>query len=299
LLHAILGLILLLFLVFNPDLFGRALGVRTRRRPRRPDVGSKTSDQPVMPKPSAPARAAHVSPTTFVPSFEPFKPERKNYEWVEKKQQDEWEEFGSVTTKDTYPYGYGSGRDANGDLTFRFKEKFRSKVEVEWAKAFDQLGLQWEYEPLKFDMGAEHFSYCPDFRVAGLSIPDSKRPLYIEVKRLVEEMNLTKYALFTELYNCDLLVLAHQKGGVLKPRKARYFIVLRCPRCNTYECFVCDQGTTEDYRPPYAPSVCQACHGTFERMVVPNYFLIEAGTIRTERVVLEAHPTLGLRLYLR
>ena len=82
-LHAILGLILLLFLVFNADLFRRALGVPTRRRLRRTDVGPAASGKPVVP--IARARSANVCPTAFVPSFEPFKPERKNNEWVEMK----------------------------------------------------------------------------------------------------------------------------------------------------------------------------------------------------------------------
>jgi hypothetical protein len=208
----------------------------------------------------------------------PFKPEKMlMYEWVARGREEH-----------NYPWRH----DYDNDL-------FRSSAEVEWAKTFNQLGLPWDSEPLKFDMGPEHFSYTPDFRVTGLSIPGSDRPLYIEVKRFPDELDLTKYVRFTEWYNCDLLVLAHQKGGVLKPRKARYFIVLRCPRCNTYECFACDQRTTEDYWPRHGPSVCQACQGTFERMVLPSYFLIQEGTIRTGHVLLEEHPASGLRLSFR
>ena len=88
-------------------------------------------------------------------------------------------------------------------------ERFRSREEVEWAQAFDRVGLQWDYEPLKFDLGPDHHSYTPDFKVAGLVNPDSTRALYIEVQWFGEAMDLTKYVRFTEWYNCDLLVLRY------------------------------------------------------------------------------------------
>src|SRR5258708_22445502 len=109
-------------------------------------------------------------------------------------------------------------------------------------------------------MGPEHFSYTPDFTVSGFSIPDSDRSLYIEVKWFGEEMNLTKYVRFTEWYNCDLLVLARYKGEAenqnrkpslgdlpLKPEKQRYFLILRCSHCNTYDYFPCDERPTDEY----------------------------------------------------
>lgn len=366
-LHVISGLILLILVVCNPDLVRRALGVPSRRRSPR-----KVSCEPLPPSvpgaggvhpesrskavaPIAPTPQGTFYKTPFVCSFEPFRPERKNQNWVEKKQQEEWEEFGHEVTSDTYPHGYGLERDADGNLTFRFKEKFRSVTEVEWAKTFDRLGLQWEYEPLKFDMGPEHFSYTPDFRVAGLSIPDSNRALYIETKWFGEAMDLTKYVRFTEWYNCDLLILAQDKGGVLRPEKQRYFLILKCAHCGTYDWFPYNEVPTDDclrlverrpVRPPggytdieerfpfgyrleadgtfwlmtgepspssvanlglsenvhpaareaaiagladrmpfrHHPSVCQET--PLERIIVPNYFLIQAGTIGKGRVVL-------------
>jgi hypothetical protein len=201
-------------------------------------------------------------------------------------------------------------RDVSGNLTGRFKEMFRSRAEVQWAETFDKLRLPWEYEPLMFDMGPTHFSYTPDFRVTGLSIPDSSRALYIEVKWFPDELDLTKYVRFTEWYNCDLLVLAHRKGGVLKPKKEEYFLIFRCKHCRTYDCFplndipvverddhaydcVPRNGTSpENYEPPgweysHAGSQPAACQRKqIERMVVPNYFVIQAGTIGSGRVVL-------------
>ncbi len=242
--------------------------------------------------------------TAFVPSFRPFKPERRNTAGVEKNQQEEWEEFGAELTKDTYPYGYGWDADPNHP-TYPYKERFRSQAEIEWAEAFDRLGLLWEYEPMKFDMGAKYFSYTPDFRVTGLSVPDSGRALYIEIKRFPdEEMYLTKYVRFTAWYNCDLLVLAHEqcdirrkRGDVLKPKNQRYLLILRCPHCNNCDWLPCDDLPTHDYKlsdqdqyfatalsqPPHEPCVCAEKP---ERIVVPNYFLIQAGEICTQRLLL-------------
>lgn len=40
--------------------------------------------------------------------------------------------------------------------------RFRSRLEARWAVFFDALGLQWEYEPEGFDLGAAGW-YLPDF----------------------------------------------------------------------------------------------------------------------------------------
>lgn len=298
-LHAILGLILLIFVIFSQSARRALRGPARRRRSQiAPRAGLDVRAEPSQP--IAPAPLPNTDGAEFVPSFKPFKPERKNGEGVEKRQQEEWEEFGSVLTKDTYPHGYGSERDAKGELTFRFKEKFRSQVEVEWARGFDQLALQWEYEPLKFDMGPEHFSYCPDFKITGLSVPDSNRPLYIEVKWFGEEMNLTKYVRFTEWYQCDLLMLAHYdrhawqrasrrargRPSVLKRNKQRFYLVLRCMNCDRYIGVPCDDRPADDDEPRnlaelwrYESCVCR--ERPIERLVVPDDFLIQAGVIGT------------------
>ena len=268
------------------------MGISTRKRRPRVSADLESSDETFAP--IAPARVAKAEKMAPVPSSEAMcpPPNSGSIEWpwrkpfkAEKMLMDEWESKGREMHN--YPWRH----EYDNDLpSVQRSNGLRPSI---------NLASPWESEPLKFDMGPKHVSYTPDFRVTGLSIPGSDRPLYIEVKRYPDEVDLTKYVRFTEWYNCDLLVLAHQKGGVLKPRKERYFLVLRCPRCDTYDCFACDQRPTEDYRPSYGPSVCQACQGSFERMVVPNYFLIQEGTIRTGDAVLEAHPTSGLRLHFR
>lgn len=206
------------------------------RSPRTVDVPVASAGVPHQHVESAPAATvpSHYK-TPFVRSFEPTKIETP------------------LRSRSIYQHGYGGLHLQAG--TLQFNNAFRSQVEVGWAKAFDALGLSWEYEPMKFDMGPEHFSYTPDFRVEGLSIAGSDHPLYIEVKWFGEDMYLTKYARFTEWYNCDLLVLAHDEGGVLRPRKGQYFLILKCPDCSTYDWFPCDGTPTNDYiRSQNAPS---------------------------------------------
>ncbi len=81
---------------------------------------------------------------------------------------------------------------------------------------------------------------------------------YVEIKRFPDEVNLTKYVRFTKWYNCDLLVLAHRDGGVLTPKSERYFLILSCQHCNTYDCWPCEEFPADDYKPPLASQcVCQ------------------------------------------
>ena len=46
------------------------------------------------------------------------------------------------------------------------EHRFRSSWEADWAKWFDYLGLDWQYEPKRFDLGPHHLGvYTPDFHV--------------------------------------------------------------------------------------------------------------------------------------
>lgn len=44
--------------------------------------------------------------------------------------------------------------------------RFRSRLEARWAVFFDEMGLDWAYEPQGFDLG-ELGWYLPDFVIAG------------------------------------------------------------------------------------------------------------------------------------
>ena len=54
--------------------------------------------------------------------------------------------------------------------------RFRSRLEARWAVFFDELGLQWEYEPEGFEL-SDGVLYLPDFRVTGKS-----GQIYYEIK---------------------------------------------------------------------------------------------------------------------
>ena len=46
------------------------------------------------------------------------------------------------------------------------EHRFRSSWEADWAKWFDYLGLEWKYEPKRFDLGPHRLGvYTPDFHV--------------------------------------------------------------------------------------------------------------------------------------
>lgn len=52
--------------------------------------------------------------------------------------------------------------------------RFRSRLEARWAVFFDAMGLQWEYEPEGFDLGAAGW-YLPDFYLTNLN-------MWVEIK---------------------------------------------------------------------------------------------------------------------
>jgi hypothetical protein len=78
--------------------------------------------------------------------------------------------------------------------------QFRSRLEARWACLFDQLGLEWEYEP--FDAAG----YIPDFVLPG------GRPLLVEVKPDPDTGSLQQYipkisGALTEVWNHDVLIV--------------------------------------------------------------------------------------------
>lgn len=66
--------------------------------------------------------------------------------------------------------------------------KFRSKLEAQWAKFFDHIGIEWLYEPEGFVLD-NGLCYQPDFE---LKMVDSwcSKPVYFEVK--ADAYSLTK-----------------------------------------------------------------------------------------------------------
>lgn len=83
--------------------------------------------------------------------------------------------------------------------------KFRSRLEARWAVFFDELGVEYEYEPEGFDLGNGLY-YLPDFRVKcwGMKgLPLFKKPvdLWVEVKGVMTEYDAKKIKKFADSNN--------------------------------------------------------------------------------------------------
>lgn len=75
---------------------------------------------------------------------------------------------------------------------------FRSKLESEWAKWFDSIGMSWQYEPTKFTR------YTPDFGINGMTV-------YVEVK----PMNVTRINRISECTMPLIIVFGHPECAVV------------------------------------------------------------------------------------
>lgn len=76
----------------------------------------------------------------------------------------------------------------------------RSRLEARWATFFDVAGLNWTYEPVRFDLG-NGLTYTPDFFVEGVGYYEIK-PTY---EHLVESED--RIARFIELGGADRVYL--------------------------------------------------------------------------------------------
>lgn len=102
--------------------------------------------------------------------------------------------------------------------------RFRSRLESEWARFFDALGLTWEYEPESFtiDAGAgDTARYTPDFRVV-----TPRGTAWIEVKPN-QRFPSVKFSLFA----CHIRDAGREEGerclrldGAPTGRAAAYFL---------------------------------------------------------------------------
>lgn len=62
---------------------------------------------------------------------------------------------------------------------------FRSRLEAKWAVFFDEMGIEWKYEPGTFmvPFGGYSIQYRPDFALTNVKcVFDIEQPIYIEVK---------------------------------------------------------------------------------------------------------------------
>lgn len=75
---------------------------------------------------------------------------------------------------------------------------FRSKLEAQWAKFFDSIGMTWIYEPegFAFEDGTK---YLPDFY-----LPDSKQ--WFEVKGVMNDLDMHKIKMLCKESGHDVVI---------------------------------------------------------------------------------------------
>lgn len=73
--------------------------------------------------------------------------------------------------------------------------RFRSRLEARWAVFFDNLGVEWEYEPEGFKLPSGKL-YLPDFRLKCYgcrgSVEETPFDLYVEVKGVMTQEDADK-----------------------------------------------------------------------------------------------------------
>ena len=98
--------------------------------------------------------------------------------------------------------------------------RFRSRLEARWAVFFDELGVEYEYEPEGFDLGNGLY-YLPDFRVKcwGTRGKLYERPfdLWIEVKGVMKEKDAKKINRFADGHS--ILIV----GNIPNPNKSEHY----------------------------------------------------------------------------
>lgn len=57
---------------------------------------------------------------------------------------------------------------------------FRSRLEARWAIVFDNIGIEWKYEPRPFNVGTNTFiGYLPDFYIPSKKLWVEIKPIYL------------------------------------------------------------------------------------------------------------------------
>jgi hypothetical protein len=124
---------------------------------------------------------------------------------------------------------------------------FRSKLEADWARSFDTLGIEWEYEKVGQYFG--NTFYYPDF-----FLPKSRQ--YVEVKGVFQPddckkvqalLNHAKPRPFTGEWCPDITIVACVPGGVFYgwertdvPAETWYdFLTKQARRVELFACTEC------------------------------------------------------------
>lgn len=173
--------------------------------------------------------------------------------------------------------------------------RFRSRLEADWARAFDEHAIRWTYEPEGWAFGPD-LCYLPDFYL------DELRTI-VEVKGVLDDRSERKIrALEHEAtLNDVLVVLAEAPAGRRWTRIARDFGrdyqdgFDRCPVCAKAQffgfggCRACVTNTdpTRDWMPPYDDAQWVAIWRWWARRMVVAGRMDDAAAFLEEAVRLQ------------
>lgn len=87
--------------------------------------------------------------------------------------------------------------------------KFRSRLEARWAVFFDEIGIDWVYEPEGFEkeFDGETFRYLPDFYFP-------KENMWAEVKGSLSNFDARKMAMILD-YGCPIPNFDNKQSGLI------------------------------------------------------------------------------------
>ena len=149
--------------------------------------------------------------------------------------------------------------------TFYNGVEFKSNLEARVAERFDELGIEWQYEPRCFrDKNFAGGQYTPDFY-----LPDSD--LYIEVAGIIDDRHIQNFRRFREMFDKEItdevghldyehisLLMINSDGDFVIPRTELSFFrgwdadcLCQCSKCGKWwaqemcgfwHCEHCDYG---------------------------------------------------------
>lgn len=125
--------------------------------------------------------------------------------------------------------------------------QFRSRLEARWAIFFDELGIEWDYEPETFE--TKYGYYMPDFFlpsinrwfiVKGTKIPDDESKKVLELSRItaaraiIAEGSIPEWFDFhKENHQCNYLSMLDNRNG--QEGGDWGWMPCFCPQCGRFD----------------------------------------------------------------
>lgn len=116
--------------------------------------------------------------------------------------------------------------------------RFRSRLEARWAVFFDNVGVEWQYEPEGFLLDG-NVKYLPDFYLPEMNA-------WIEIKGTMSEYDENKIKKFVDAGNTIYIL-----GSIPPEGYDIFFFYDHCEKYPEYSWNLWDW--------PYVPCVCPTC----------------------------------------